>query len=369
MHDFHLEHMQHALSIAKEARYLASPNPMVGSVLVKDGKIIGTGFTHEPGKDHAEINAIKNVQKNLKNKARDELRNSCLYTTLEPCSKKGKTPACTKAIIEAGIKEVFIATKDPLQEGIKDLKGAGIKVNTGLCEDISMEQNRGFFSRISRKRPFITCKIACSLDGGIGLTNGDSKWITSQESRLDAHKLRASSDAILTGIGTVLADNPKMTVRSQTSDYQGKDVNPKRYVLDSQLRLKGDEHLVTDGTKTTIFCNQVKKVSYLNPTLTIIEAPGESNQVSLKKVMRYLNNEKCNNLMVEAGSTLITGLIVTKLIDEFVFYIAPKILGKNKINFTDFKSSFSNLGTIQLKLKQINEIGPDIKVIAVPTYQ
>ena len=360
--------MLHALFVAEKARCLASPNPLVGAVIVKDGEVIGTGFTHKLGKDHAEIDAIKNVQKKFKSKASKMLKNSSLYVTLEPCSQQGRTPACTEAIIKAGIKEVFISCKDPLQKGITALKKAGLTVKTGLYEDRSLEQNRGFFSRIKRKRPFVTCKIACSLDGGIGLKKGKKKWITSKKSRLDVHKLRASSDVILTGIGTVLADNPRLTVRNKEFIKPNKWIPPKRFVLDSNLRLKGNEILLTDGMETIVFCNKLKKVPYFEPPIKIIEAPGRSNGISLKKVMEYLNKEECNYLMIEAGSEINSSFIRSELIDEFVFYIAPTKLGKNKINFSEFESSFSNIGTIHLKLKQISEIGPDIKLVTKPLY-
>lgn len=360
--------MLSALSVAEKARYLASPNPMVGAVIVKDNKIIGTGFTHKTGKDHAEIDAIKNVYTKFKDKAATSLKNSSIYVTLEPCSEKGRTPPCTKSIIKEGIKEVYIGCNDPSQKGIEELKKAGLKVKSGLLEKECIELNRGFFSRINRNRPFVICKIACSLDGGIGLKTGGNKWITSKESRADVHKLRASSDAILTGIGTVLADNPQLTVRNKEFKRLGKGIHPKRYVLDSKLRLKGNENLLTDGVDTTIFCHKLKKVGYQNSHVKIVEASGKSKRVSLRKVMDYLNKEKCNYLMVEAGSKINTSFIASKLIDELIFYIAPTTLGKNKINFSEFESSFSNIGTIHLELKEINEIGPDIKLVTKPIY-
>ncbi len=368
MGSLHQEHMLSALSVAEKARYIASPNPMVGAVIVKDNKIIGSGFTHKPGCDHAEIDAIKDVHKKFKNEARQKLKNSSIYVTLEPCSKQGRTPACTQAIIEEGIQEIYIGSKDPLQTGIEELKKSGLKVTSGLLEDKCTEFNRGFFSRIERKRPFVTCKIACSADGGIGLTTGGDKWITSKKSREDVHKLRADSDAILTGVGTVLADNPRLTVRDKSLSKLEGEIHPKRYVLDSSLRMKGNEHLLTDGLGVTIFCNDLKKVSYDKPPIKIVEAAGKSQRVSLRKVMDYLNKEECNTLMIEAGSKVNTSFIASKLVDEIIFYIAPIELGKDKINFSEFESSFSKIGTIDLELKEISEIGPDKKLITKPMY-
>ena len=368
MKDLHQEHMLSALSVSEKARYVASPNPMVGAVIVKDNRIIGSGFTHKPGSDHAEIDAIKDVYKKFKNEASQKLNNSSIYVTLEPCSKQGRTPACTRAIIEEGIKEIYIGSKDPLQKGIEELKKAGLTVKSGLLEDKCNEFNRGFFSRIERQRPFVVCKIACSEDGGIGLTTGGHKWITSKKSREDVHKLRASSDAILTGVGTVLADNPRLTVRDKALSKLEGEIHPRRYVLDSSLRMKGNEHLLTDGLGTTIFCNDLKKVSYNKPPIKIIEAASESKRVSLQKVMDYLNKEECNTLMIEAGSKINTSFIASKLIDEIIFYIAPVKLGKDRINFSEFESSFSKIGTIDLELKEISEIGPDKKLITKPVY-
>ena len=360
--------MLSALSVAEKARYIASPNPMVGAVIVKDNKIIGTGFTHKPGNDHAEIDAIKDVHQKYKDKASEKLKNSSLYVTLEPCSKQGRTPACTQSIIKEGITEVYLGSKDPLQKGIEVLQKAGIKVKSGFLEDKCRKINRGFFSRVERNRPFVTCKIACSLDGGIGLTSGGFQWITSKKSREDVHKLRAASDAILTGVGTVLADNPRLTVRSKPLEKLGEEIHPKRYVLDSTLRMKGNEHLLSDGLETTIFCNRLKKVSYNKPPIKIVEAADKSKSVSLKKVMDYLHKEDCNTLMIEAGSKVNTSFISSKLIDEIVFYIAPIELGKNKINFSEFEGSFSKIGTIDLELKESSEIGPDKKLITKLIY-
>ena len=368
MSDIHEKYMQRALIVAENAKYICSPNPMVGAVIVKNKKIIGEGFTHQPGKDHAEIDAIKDVKSKFKENSCSQLKGSSLYVTLEPCSKKGRTPPCTKEIIKAGIGKIFIASKDPMQSGLEELIKAGIKVETGICEKESNQQNRGFFSRINRSRPFITCKIACSVDGGIGTIKGEDKWITSKESRKDVHYLRAQSDAILTGIGTVIADNPQLNVRVKELKDLKVDLDPKRYVLDSNLRLKGNEVLLKDGGKTTVFCKQAKNIKDLSPSVNIIEIPGNSKRVPIKNVLSFLNKENCNNLMIEAGKEINSSFINSKLIDEFIFYIAPKILGKDKINFSDFDCSFSNIGTIQLQINDIEEIGKDFKVTATPIY-
>tara|TARA_Y100000590_G_scaffold57290_3_gene60188 strand:- start:1677 stop:2786 length:1110 start_codon:yes stop_codon:yes gene_type:complete len=366
--DFHREQMLSALSIAENARYLSPPNPMVGAVIVKDGKVIGKGFTHKPGKDHAEIDAIKNVYKDHQSKAKELLYGSTLYVTLEPCSSSGRTPACTEAIIKEGISEVYFAAEDPLQNGISALTEAGITVQSGLLKKEALEMNRGFFSRVNRKRPFVTCKIACSMDGGIGLKTAGEKWITSKRSREDVHRLRATSDSILTGIGTVLADNPKFTVRNKGFEDKGNQIHPKRYVLDSKLKLKGDEHLLNDGLETTIFCNKLRKVDYDQPPVNILEAPGEDGRVSLDQVMHHLNRLKCNSLMIEAGQKINTSFIKASLIDELIFYVAPIKLGENKINFTEIESSFSNIGTIRLEQIEKSDIGPDTKLITKPIY-
>ncbi len=360
--------MLSALSIAENARFLSPPNPMVGAVIVKEGQVIGKGFTHQPGKDHAEIDAIKNVYKHHQSRAKELLSGSSLYVTLEPCSSSGKTPACTETIIKEGISKVYFAVEDPLQNGNSVLTQAGITVQPGLLKKEALEMNRGFFSRVNRKRPFVTCKIACSTDGGIGLTTGDKKWITSKKSREDVHRLRANSDSIVTGIGTVLADNPKFTVRNKEFEDIGNLVHPKRYVLDSKLRLKGDEYLLNDGLETTIFCSKLRKVNYDQPPVNILEAPGEDGRGSLDEVMLHLNKLECNSLMIEAGQKINTSFISAEFIDELIFYIAPIKLGERKINFTEIESSFSNIGTIQLELMEKSNIGPDTKLITKPIY-
>ena len=357
-------HMMHALELAQRGSYLVSPNPLVGCVVVKNGKVIGRGWHKKPGKEHAEINALSDVKKKFGTQASEILKGSELYVNLEPCSLTGRTPPCCKSIIKSGIKKVFIASKDPMQKGLEELASNNITINLGLLQDKAEELNKGFFSRLNKGRPMISCKLAISMDGGIGLKNGESKWISSLESRGDVHDIRARSDAILTGSGTILKDNPRLTVRllnKSSSSYS----QPLRCVVDSSLKITGNENIFSDNLKTIIFCNSAKKEINTPSNIEIIEKPDKGDSVSLMEVCKYLGKSEINYLLVESGPRLVGGLLKEKLIDEFILFIAPKLMGKEKLNFAKIERGMNN---INLKIQSIDEIGGDIKLLARPQY-
>ena len=358
-------HMKHALKLASRGSYSASPNPMVGCVIVKKGEVVGEGWHIKPGKEHAEINAITNVKKKFGFLAKEKLNGSELYVNLEPCSNQGKTPPCSKSIIDSGIKKVFIATEDSTQQGVEQLSDHGIEINLGLLKDEAERLNQGFFTRIEKDRPFITCKLAVSMDGGIALSNGESKWLSSKQSRLYVHKMRAKSDAIMTGIGTIFKDNPRLTVRLEEKGISTTEIQPIRCVIDSNLRITGKEKIVNDEFKTLIFCNslQVKGNTTLN--MEIIKKPGIKGLVSLKDVCKYLGKREINYLLIESGPKLVESLIKEKLIDQLIFFIAPKLLGKEKLNFVKFQSTLSK---INLEIKNMEKIGQDIKLLTKLKY-
>ena len=364
---FPKEHMKHALKLAKKGIYSVAPNPMVGCVIVKGDQVIGEGWHVKAGHNHAEINAIEDVKKKHGSTSKELLLGSDVYVTLEPCSSTGRTPPCSKALIKAGIKKVYIAQEDTSQEGLESLREANIEVEVGLLNDEAITLNTGFFTRINEGRPFVTCKIACSLDGGIALSNGESKWITCEESRKNAHHIRATSDAILTGIGTVLADNPSLTARIENQDFidQGKD--PLRCVVDSSLRITGKEKVLTDGRPTIIFTNKLV-TKFDSENVSTIAKPDDNNKVSLKGLLHHLGQVGMNNLMLEAGPILVDAMIEEELIDKFIFYMAPKILGTGKLNFSKLEGSIKNLGTIALEIEEAEVIGDDLRLAITPIY-
>tara|TARA_B100000586_G_scaffold108531_1_gene77888 strand:+ start:456 stop:1559 length:1104 start_codon:yes stop_codon:yes gene_type:complete len=362
------EHMMHALKLAEKGVYTASPNPMVGCVIVKNGSILGEGWHIKPGDKHAETMAINNVKERYGTSAKEKLNGSTAFINLEPCSKKGRTPPCTKAIIESGIKKIFIANEDPTQNGVEELLNSGIEIKSGILKKVSENLNKGFFSRINKKRPHITCKLACSLDGGIALSNGESKWISSKESRVDVQRMRAKSDVILTGIGTVLNDNPRLNVRIQNENENQTNTyfQPIRCILDSKLSLKGTENVLQDRLPTLVFHKDTKKIDYSSPSVELIKIKGKNGQISLKEVMKCLVKKEINYILVESGPKLVSSLVKEKLIDELVIYFSPKLLGKEKLNFIKLKNS---IGTIDLNILDIKEIGKDLKLKAEISYR
>src|SRR5210317_1454938 len=240
--------MARALRLAKRGVYTAHPNPMVGCVLVKNGEIVGEGWHERAGEAHAEINALR--------AAGDKARGAMAYLTLEPCSHEGKTPPCAPALIEAGISDVVIAMQDPFPavsgNGKAALEAAGIKVRSGLMEAAARALNAGFLSRVQRARPFVRLKVASSLDGAIAMKSGESQWITGPEARADVQRLRARSGAILTGIGTVLADDPALNVRHAELGTRGRQ--PIRAVLDTRLRMPLSAGMLAMPGTTVVYC-------------------------------------------------------------------------------------------------------------------
>ena len=358
------EHMREALSLAKKGLLTTRPNPMVGCVITLDNKIIGRGWHKTAGEGHAEVNAIQDVFNNLGPKAKSALTRSEMFVTLEPCSTTGQTPPCSEVIKKHGIKKVYIASEDNSQDGFAK-KEKAIEIVEGLLEKEARELNRGFFSRIEKKRPFITAKMATGLDGGIALATGKSKWITSDISREDVHKLRATNEAILTGTGTILNDNPSLTTRD--SGYDINDVKqPLRVVIDRNLYLTGQENIFSSEAKTLVFTTKNNKINSNSAEILIMSKQDLNN---LNLIMEYLAKEKSiNTLMVESGSRIFDALLAEHLIDEFILYQAPKLLGKNRKTFSNFDQTNRKLSTIVFEIKEITNLGQDKKIILTPNY-
>ncbi|MBR1859348.1 MAG: bifunctional diaminohydroxyphosphoribosylaminopyrimidine deaminase/5-amino-6-(5-phosphoribosylamino)uracil reductase RibD [Selenomonadaceae bacterium] len=313
--------MEIALNIAANARGRTSPNPMVGAVIVKDGRIIAEGWHRKAGTPHAEVHAL--------NMAGELAEGATLYVTLEPCSHFGRTPPCANAIVNAGIKRVVAAMSDPNSKvagnGFKILTDAGIEVKVGVLEYEAKKLNEVFLKWITTKMPFVTLKTAMSLDGKIATASGQSQWITCAESRKRVHELRDINDAIMVGVGTVLADNPTLTARIDG----GK--NPIRIIVDSNARTPIEANVVTDGQAQTIIAvtenaprNKIEALKNLG--VDIITA-GNDKRVDLTLLMRELGKRDITSVFVEGGGTLNFSLLNENLVDKLYAFIAPKIIG------------------------------------------
>ncbi len=334
--------MSLALRLANQGQYGVKANPMVGCVITKDDKIIAQGYHQAFGEAHAEINALKQIN--------HQADGATLYVNLEPCAHHGKTPPCSQAIIDAGVKHVIIATLDPNPlvsgQGVAMLKASGVKVSSGLLEVQALNLNQGFIKRMKTGLPYVTCKIAMSLDGKTSMRSGESKWITGEAARTDVQHLRANHQAIMTGSSTILADNPSMTVRLNNVNS-----SPLRVVIDSK-------NLINNQT-LNIFSNNA-------PTLILntnnIKTLG-SNKLDLKDALRYLGNQGINNVLLEAGPNLIGAMISAQLIDEFVIYTAPMLMGSEANSMVTLPlKTMSDI--VKLNITDIRMVGKDIRMTA-----
>ena len=322
--DTDISMMENALDLAALGRFSTSPNPRVGCVIAHGSQIVGQGFHVKVGEPHAEVHALR--------QAGEMAQGATAFVTLEPCSHYGRTPPCAEALLRSGVTRVVAAMRDPnplvAGKGLALLEVAGIKTECGLLENKARELNRGFLSRIERRRPFVRLKCAVSLDGKTALSDGSSFWITGEEARADVQVLRAESCAVLTGIGTVLADNPQLNVRDFPTLRQ-----PARIVLDSRLRLPSYSHLVTDGQSPTYIATLERDEDKLRPyrehAHIRILMPSETadGKIDLHHLMRLLADEGFGEIMVEAGSELTSAFLAEDLADEIVLYRSPKILG------------------------------------------
>ncbi len=314
--------MARALRLAERGVYTAHPNPMVGCVLVRNSEIVGEGWHVRAGDAHAEINALR--------AAAGKARGATAYLTLEPCSHEGKTPPCAPALIEAGISEVVIAMQDPFPavsgNGKAALAAAGIKVRSGLMEEAARALNAGFLSRVQRGRPFVRLKVASSLDGAIAMLSGESQWITGPEARDDVQRLRARSGAILTGIGTVLADDPALNVRHAALDMRGRQ--PIRAVLDSRLRMPLAAGMLAMPGETVVYCSDdAKRQPLVDAGARVVRVQRAAGVLDAEQVLADLAGRDVNDVLVEAGPAVSGHLLSRRLVDELVIYQAPHIMG------------------------------------------
>ena len=323
MNDQHF--MQMALDLAIKGEGFTSPNPMVGAIVVKNGKLVGGGFHEVVGGAHAEVNAIDAAGKLAPG--------ATLYVTLEPCNHTGRTPPCTQKILNAGIDRVVVAMPDPNENvaggGLKYLEQHGLEVTTGVCEEQARKQNEAFITYVTTGRPFVIAKCAATLDGRIATRTGDSKWVTGEAARRFVHRLRHAVDAIMVGINTVRKDNPSLTTR--LDGREGKD--PARIILDTHLSIAPDARVLQqDSAADTILVagkgvGHSKKAVFEKAGVQVIEAPLKHNQIDIAALMELLGAMEISSLLIEGGSQVLASAFSAGIIDKVQFFYAPKILG------------------------------------------
>lgn len=356
------DYMRRALELAERGLYTTTPNPRVGCVLVDEsGEIIGEGWTQPAGHNHAEVQAMLDAAARGKSVA-----GATAYVTLEPCSHFGRTPPCSDALVREGIARVVAAMEDPNPlvsgKGFERLAAAGIAVSSGLLEAEAQALNEGFISRIVRGRPFVRLKIAASLDGKTALANGESKWITGEAARADGHHWRARSCAVLTGIGTVLADDPALNVRAVATPRQ-----PTRIVLDSALRTPPGARILEGGNTliVTASSDEQRVRALRGAGAEVLSLPGNDGQVDIAALLPILG-QRNNEILVEAGATLNAVLMQSGYVDEYLFYVAPTLLGdpaRGLAMLPEFKSLEER---IALRFHSLEQIGEDLRILARP---
>ncbi len=350
--------MGRALQLAERGLWTTTPNPRVGCVIVKAGKVVGEGWHERAGEPHAEVHALR--------AAGERARGATAYVSLEPCSHHGRTPPCAEALIAAGVARVVAAMPDPNPQvagrGLAMLEAAGIDTASGLLEAEAEELNIGFVSRMRRGRPWVRLKMAASLDGKTALLNGASQWITGPAARNDGHRWRARASAILTGSGTVLADDPGLTVRAVETERQ-----PLRVVVDSRLQTPANAKVLTGGALLASVSADLPQASALRAAgAEILVLPGADGRVDLAALLEKLAERGCNEIHVEAGEGLNGALLRAGLVDELIAYLAPCLLGDQAQGVCQWPALTTLSEQKKLDLIDVRKIGADIFLRARP---
>jgi len=350
--------MARAIELAALGTYTTKPNPMVGCVIAQGDRIVGEGFHQRAGEPHAERFALR--------EAGEQARGATAYVTLEPCAHHGRTPPCADALVAAGITRVIAAQRDPFAQvdgrGFTKLEAAGIEVQQGLLEAEARELNRGFLSRMERGRPWVRLKLAMSLDGRTALANGESKWITSEAARVDVQRWRARSSALLTGSGTVLADDPQLTVRlPEAVDY----LPPLRVLLDSHGKITANARIFSLEAPT-LAVHAADIVPRYQEGVDAIAVPRSQGRLDLPATLAQLAQRNINEVQVEAGATLSGSLLKSGLIDELLLYIAPVVLGDRArplFGGLDISAMSDRIG---FRVLESVAVGPDLRLLLRP---
>lgn len=354
--------MQQALTLAQQGMYTTMPNPRVGSVVVRDGVIVGRGAHLRAGEPHAEVHALR--------EAGDLAKGADVYVTLEPCSHQGRTPPCADALIAAGVKRVIVAMQDPNPKvagsGLAKLAAAGIEVTSGLMEHEARALNPGFISRMTRGTPYVRSKIAASLDGRTALANGVSKWITGEVARHDVQAWRARSCAIMTGVCTVLLDDPQMQVRREDLVALLAGRQPLRVVVDSRLRTPLNAAILQGGGTLLAYATDTEgKAGMLEAAgISTICLPNASGRVDLQRLLQHLATLEINEVLVEAGPGLNGALQEASLIDAYLLYYAPVLMGNDARGMLAMPGFTDMSQRITLDVQEVSAIGEDIRIQA-----
>ncbi|MFO1393536.1 MAG: bifunctional diaminohydroxyphosphoribosylaminopyrimidine deaminase/5-amino-6-(5-phosphoribosylamino)uracil reductase RibD [Steroidobacteraceae bacterium] len=359
-------HMKRALELAQQGLYSTPPNPAVGCVLVRWGQVVGEGFHARAGGAHAEVAALAD--------AGPAAAGATAYVTLEPCSHHGRTPPCVDALVAAQVSRVVAAMRDPNPAvdggGLASLESAGIATAVGLMADEAAEINRGFVSRATRGRPWITLKLGASLDGRTALANGASKWITGEAARADVQRLRARASAVVTGSGTVLADDPMLTVRDPRFEMRGR--RPLRVVLDTHLRTPPLSHVLSVPGPTLIFTQDADGAAgaALREAGAIVErvAAGEGG-LDLQDVLSRLVARECNEVLVEAGPTVAGAFLRAGLVDEIVVYMAPVVLGSSARSLFNLPALERMCDRCEFEWRDVERVGDDLRLTLRPRHR
>lgn len=352
--------MARAIQLALRGLYSTDPNPRVGCVLVREGEVVGEGWHEQAGGPHAEVVALQQAGKRA--------HGASCYVTLEPCGHTGRTGPCTDALIAAGIKRLIAATEDPnpavAGKGLRQLHEAGLDTHHGLLAAEARALNPGFFSRMQRGRPFVRLKQALSLDGRTALYSGESRWITCEAARADVQRLRARCSAILTGVGAVLKDNPRLNVRLETPRQ------PRRVILDSKLRTPADARLFEAGGSVIIFAAEGAQANAeLQQRAHIEFVPQGEAGLNLASVLRRLAQLECNEVHVEGGATLAGALLQAAMVDEWVLYVAPTLLGQDGLPLARLHALESMQHRLHFTWKDLRRVGEDLKWTLVPVTE
>ena len=360
--------MRAALRQARKGLGRTSPNPVVGAVIVRGGRIIAAGYHKRAGADHAEVDALKKIGGNGK-------EGDVLYVTLEPCNHHGRTPPCTKVVLKSGIRRVVVGMKDPNPEviggGCEFLKAQGINVKTGVLEAICRHQNEFYLKHISTGRPFVIAKSALTLDGWTATSAGDSKWITNEKSRQFVHRLRDRVEGVIVGVGTVLTDDPSLDVR--LGKRKGRD--PIRIVVDTHLRIQENARVLNHHSlaRTLVVVGddvpQRRRNAISKDKVSILACPKKKGRIDLTALMDILMQESVTSLLVEGGATLMGAMIQERLIDKYYLFKAPKILGGDDGVPMAFGSGPKRISDcLNLKELRVRKFGTDLLIRGYPDY-
>lgn len=359
--------MARALELARRGRYTTDPNPRVGSVVVRDGEVVGEGWHQRAGEPHAEVLALR--------AAGERARGGTVYVTLEPCSHYGRTPPCADALIEAGVSRVVAAMTDPnpqvAGQGLARLAAAGIETRVGVLEAEARALNAGFVSRMTRGRPRVRVKLAMSLDGRTAMASGESQWITGEAARTDVQRLRAGSSAVLTGIGTVLKDRPSLNVRLDAGvlGIDGPVRQPLRVILDPGLLTPADLPMLGLAGQTLILTaseDGARQAELAAAGAEVMTLPGDAVALDLHAVMAELARREVNDLHVEAGSVLSGALLAEGLVDELVLYMAPCLMGSEAHGLFHLPGIVRMAERVRLEIADVRAVGEDWRITALP---